>query len=76
MRNKWLKKNYIQYLEIKTVIIYIYKSMSYLNIILDIAYEITIELQERPKILSGKIAQGHKEFENMKERNIEKYREI
>lgn len=73
VRNKCLKKNYIQYLETETVIIYIYKSMSYLNVILDIEYEITIELQERLKVLSGEIAQRDKEFENMKERlrNIE-----
>ena len=72
VRNKCLK-NYIQYLEIETVIIYIYKWMSYLNIILDIEYDITIELQERLKVLSGEIAQRDKEFENMKERlrNIE-----
>lgn len=41
VRNKWLKKNQIQYLEIKSIVIYIYKSMSYLNIILDIACKIT-----------------------------------
>lgn len=47
--------------------------MSYLNVILDIEYEITIELQERLKVLSGERAQRDKEFENMKERlrNIE-----
>ena len=41
VRNKWLRKKQIQYLEIKSIIIYIYKSMSYLNIILDIAYKVT-----------------------------------
>lgn len=37
--------------------------MSPLNIILDVSYEITLELEDRPKVLSRK---QHKEAKNLK----------